>query len=73
MSDEDLHSIIAWLRSDDPLLAAAPVDNRTSEPSFFAKFLSHIAFKPFEYPTEPKPHPDTTNTVKYGEYLSTAV
>jgi len=24
MADEDLYSIIAWLRSDDPLLAAAP-------------------------------------------------
>jgi len=73
MADEDIHSIIAWLRSDDPLLAASPVDNRESEPTFFAKFLTHVAFKPFDYPTKPIAYPDTTNTVEYGRYLATAV
>ncbi len=73
MSDEDLYSVISWLRSDDPFLAASDVKNRTSEPTFFAKFLTHVEFKPFDYPSGPIPHPDTTNTVVYGRYLATAV
>lgn len=73
MADEDLYSIIAWLRSDDPMLAASDVDNVPSEPTFFAKFLTRVAFKPFDYPTARIPRPDTTNTKQYGRYLTTAV
>jgi mono/diheme cytochrome c family protein len=73
MADEDLYSIIAWLRSDDPLLAATDQDNTQSEPSFMAKALCYVAFKPFEYPTKPIAYPDTTNTVAYGRYIVTAV
>ncbi|RPI67118.1 MAG: cytochrome c [Ignavibacteriae bacterium] len=73
MSDEDLYSVIAWLRSDDPYLRASDVKNRESEPTWFAKFLTHVAFKPFDYPTSKIPHPDTTNTVVYGKYLATGV
>lgn len=73
MSDEDLHSVIAWLRSDDPYLEPSDVQNRDSEPTFFAKFLARVAFKPYDYPTSPKPHPDTSNALAYGKYLTTAV
>ncbi len=73
MSDEDLFSIIAWLRSDDPTLEASDVASRDSELSFLAKFLSRTAFKPFDYPTDPIPHPDTTRPLVYGKYLATGV
>ncbi|MBU3700311.1 MAG: c-type cytochrome [Candidatus Kapabacteria bacterium] len=73
MSDEDLASIIAWLRSDDPYVQASDVASRESEPSFLAKFLSHIAFKPFEYPTSSISHPDTTDNITYGRYLTNSV
>lgn len=73
MADEDIASVIAWLRSDDPQLEADPKQNIESEPSFFAVFLTHVAFKPFEYPTKRIPYPDTTDEVAYGDYLSTAV
>ena len=73
MADEDLMSVIAWLRSDDPGLEADPKVNTESEPSFLAKFLSHVAFKPFDYPTSSISYPDTTNEVAYGDYLATAV
>jgi len=72
MSDYDLNCIIAWLRSDDPAVAASEVENRQSDPTFFAKLLCYVAFKPFDYPTAPIKHPDTTNTVGYGKYLATA-
>lgn len=73
MSDEDLFSIIAWLRSDDPTLQASGVASRDSELSLLAKFLSRTAFKPFDYPTAPIPHPDTTKPLVYGKYLTTGV
>lgn len=73
MADEDVYSIIAWLRSDDPMLAAADVDNVPSEPTLLAKFLTRVVFKPFDYPAKPIPYPDTTNTYVYGKYLATGV
>ncbi len=73
MSDEDVKSIVAWLRSDDPIVAATDQDNSESTPSWFAKFLVTIAFKPYDYPKEAIAQPDTTNLVSYGKYLATGV
>jgi cytochrome c2 len=74
ISDEDLHSIIAFLRSDDPLVAAEAVDPPgVTKPSFLTKLLSHIAFKPLPYPTEKKVAPALTDKVAYGKYLSNAL
>ncbi|MCX6141403.1 MAG: cytochrome c [Candidatus Kapabacteria bacterium] len=73
MSDEDLQSIVAWLRSDDPIVAATDQDNTASTPSWFAKFLVTVAFKPFDYPKTAIAQPDTTNLVSYGKYLATGV
>jgi mono/diheme cytochrome c family protein len=73
MADEDLYSIIAWLRSDDPYLEADDKENVPSEPTFFAKFLTRVAFEPFEYPAKPIPYPDVNNTVALGKYLATSV
>lgn len=70
MSDEDIASIISFLRSDDPLVAAHDADNRPSQPTFFAKFLSRVAFTAYDYPTAPIPQPDTTNPVVWGKYLA---
>ncbi len=69
MADEDLYSIIAFLRSDDTLVQALRVRDHESEPSWFAKFLCLVAFKPFEYPSAPIALPDTTNRVARGKYL----
>lgn len=73
MSDEDLHSIIAFLRSDDPMVQPADVDNIESQPSFLAKFLARVAFKPFEYPSAPIAPPDTNNPIEHGKYLANGV
>lgn len=73
MSDDDLHSVIAFLRSDDDLVAPVNEHFTPSKPSLFAKLLVRTVFSPFDYPTKPIPHPDTTKTVVYGNYLATAV
>lgn len=70
LSDEDMHSIVAFLRSDDPMVAAADVDPvGKNEPSFLAKLLSHVAFKPLPYPTEPIVAPPRRDRVAYGRYM----
>ena len=71
MSDEDLHSIIAFLRSDHDWVKPDPTVQPRTEPSFFSKFLTNIgAFKPFPLPKHPIPGPDTNNLVKHGEYIA---
>src|SRR5262245_44267725 len=68
MSDEDLQDVIAFLRSDDPMVQAADVDDRESEPTFLTKLLCRVAFKPFAYPTAKIPAPDPKDKVAFGRY-----
>ncbi len=72
LADEDLRDIIAFLRSDDPMVRSADVDDRESEPTFLTKLLCRVAFKPFPYPTQPIPAPDRSDKVAFGRYLVTA-
>jgi mono/diheme cytochrome c family protein len=67
-SDEDMYSVIAWLRSDKVI--ASTEEPPESEPSFLVKFLSHVAFKPLPYPEQPIPQTDTNNIVERGRYLA---
>jgi len=70
MSDEDLQSIITFLRSDNKWVQADPTPDNESKYSFFTKFLTNIkAIKPMEFAHQPIPEPDTTNAVKWGEYV----
>ncbi|MDB5104191.1 MAG: putative diheme cytochrome c-553 [Fibrobacteres bacterium] len=70
MKDEDILSIIAFLRSDDSLVQADATADRESEPTFLVKFLTHVAFKPFDYPSAPIQAPDTADKIAYGRYLA---
>jgi mono/diheme cytochrome c family protein len=69
MADEDLKDIIAFLRSDDPLVKPVKAKRPACRPSLFTKVLSRFAFKPIPYPSAPIPLPDTSNKVAYGKYL----
>ena len=51
MSDEDVLDIIAFLRSDDPLVRPVKAKRPASKPSLLTKALSRVAFKPLPYPT----------------------
>ena len=73
ISDYDLQSIIAFLHSGDPWVTAAPVPDTPSAPSFLAKALSNLVFKPLPYPDKPTPLPDTTNPVAWGKYIVTGM
>jgi hypothetical protein len=70
ISDEDLYSIISFLRSDNPMVQADPTSPPPSKPSFLTKFLCMVAFKPFPLPKHPVSAPDTNNLVAYGRYIA---
>lgn len=69
-SDEDIASIIVFLRSDDPMVKAAPVPSHPLAPSFFTKMLCYFAFKPLPYPSHPIAAPDRSDKIAYGRYLA---
>jgi mono/diheme cytochrome c family protein len=69
LGDEDLISIIAFLRSDDPWFKAQDVDDRQMKPGFLLKMLMHVAWKPAPVPTAPIPVPPLSDKVAYGRYV----
>jgi cytochrome c2 len=71
LSEEDLYSLIAFLRSDHPWVQPDDVKQPASSPSFLTKFLTNIgAMKPFPYPKAPIPGPDTANKAAWGKYIA---
>jgi mono/diheme cytochrome c family protein len=74
LSDDDLQSIIAFLRSDDPLVAPADVDPPgVSQPSFLTKLLCRLAFKKLPYPVRPVAPPPAGDKLALGRYVITAL
>lgn len=71
MADEDIESILAWLHSDDPMLAESNAVPPQSEPSWFTKFLCTVAIKPLPFDGSPRVLPDTNDAVAHGKYLAT--
>src|SRR6185436_14266955 len=61
MADEDVNSVIAFLRSDDSMVAADPTPSIPCEPGFLTKFLCLVAWKPLKIPEHKINMPDTTN------------
>ncbi|WP_303311323.1 cytochrome c [Hymenobacter sp. BT730] len=69
MSDEDVNSVIAFLRSNNALVKAQPIPSHEQEPSFLGKMLVNTVMKPTPVPAKPVLDPDTTDGVAYGHYL----
>jgi mono/diheme cytochrome c family protein len=72
LSDEDIYSIVAFLRSDHPLVQPSDNDPPEPKPNFKAKMLGRIAFKPLPYPDGPVVAPPVSDKIAYGRYLSVA-
>lgn len=70
MADEDINAIIAFLKSDDPLVAANAVPDTPTQPSFLTKLLCRVAFKPFPMPDKKIDMPNPNNAVELGKYLA---
>jgi mono/diheme cytochrome c family protein len=71
LSDEDLKDVIAFLRSDDPLVQSRDVDDHASQPSFLTKLLCRVAFRPLPWPREPIVAPSPDDELAWGRYLVT--
>ncbi|WP_400191168.1 c-type cytochrome [Hymenobacter sp. B81] len=72
LSDEDVLSIVAFLRSADPVVQADATPSHAQEPSFFGKVLANTIIKPAELPTQPIQQPSPTDPVAFGRYLVTS-
>ena len=73
ISDDDLHSVIAWLRSSDPELAPDTHEYPPNQANFLIKLLSNIAFSPLPLPNQPIMEPDTTDKVALGNYVANGI
>ncbi|MCH8012075.1 MAG: cytochrome c [Candidatus Marinimicrobia bacterium] len=73
LSDEDIYSVIAFLKSDDPLVEAADVDNKEIKYSLVAKFILRFLMKPEEYSEKKIKSPDPKDKIAYGRYLANGV
>src|SRR6185295_10229823 len=69
LADEDLKDVIAFLRSDDPLVRPVKAKRPLSRPSLLTKVLSRFAFVPLPYPAAPIPVPEPADKVAQGRYL----
>lgn len=72
LSDKDLSAIIAFLKSDNPLVQPSQQPTKKPKLSFFSKFLLRVAFKPLPYPNQEIYAPDPSDRIAYGQYLATA-
>lgn len=70
MADADVYAIIAWLRSDDPALAADKREYPPNQYNFLVKFLSNVAFTPPPLPAAPIAVPDSSDQIAFGKYVA---
>ncbi|GAB3919392.1 c-type cytochrome [Larkinella terrae] len=73
MADEDLKSVVAWLRSDRFPVQATKEEGPESELSFVSKLLTHTLMKPLPYSPELVSLPDSTDPVALGRYTADAI
>ncbi|WP_266366549.1 c-type cytochrome [Tellurirhabdus rosea] len=73
MADEDVKSVIAWLRSDRFPVQPSKQEAPPAEYSFISKMLVWTIITPSEFPKQPISLPDSANKVAVGKYLATAV
>ncbi|GAB3340064.1 hypothetical protein GCM10027299_53170 [Larkinella ripae] len=70
MADEDLKSVVAWLRSDEPLVQPSAQEAPKSDFSLFAKLLANTVIKPLPYPQQAIVIPDSTDELAFGRYVA---
>lgn len=73
MADEDLKSVVAWLRSDRFPVQPISEELPPSELSFVSKLLTHTLMKPLPYPQKLIMLPDSANVVALGKYTADAI
>ena len=70
MADEDIYSIIAWLRSDQHNLMPSTEEAFPNQFNLLVKILCNTLFWPKSLPSNKITVPDSINIVKFGKYLA---
>lgn len=70
LADEDVHAIIAWLRSDDPALAPDPKEYPPNDYNLFCTILANTLFSPPPMPEKAILPPDPQDPIALGRYLA---
>ncbi|MGA0560150.1 c-type cytochrome [Larkinella sp. VNQ87] len=73
MADEDMKSVVAWLRSDRFPVQPAGAEAPESELSLVSKLLTHTLMKPLSYSPKLVSLPDSTDEVALGRYTADAI
>ncbi|GAB3989556.1 hypothetical protein GCM10028807_14720 [Spirosoma daeguense] len=73
MADEDMKSVIAWLRSDRFPVQASKDEAPESELSFVSKLLMNTILKPLPYSERFISFPDTADQVALGRYTANSI
>lgn len=71
MSDEDLASVISFLRSDAPEVQASPVNTPPPQVSFMFHLFTKMILKPVKVEYKPIETPSSDDKIAYGRYLAT--
>lgn len=72
LADEDLASVIAFLRSDAPEVQPSERNKPPRELPFLGKMFFNLIYKPLPYRPEPVVAPDPSNQIAWGRYLATS-
>jgi len=70
LADEELRAIVAFLRSDDPLLRPTAVRSVPPAPTLVGKAIARFVMGPEEPPSAPITVPPAIDTVALGRYLA---
>ena len=73
MADEDIASIIAFLKSDDPWVRPVDRSYPAAEPSFFGRIIVKTLLTDPSLPEAPIPVPDPDDKIALGRYVAIAV
>ncbi len=73
IGDKDLEAIVAFMRSNDPMLEPVDKAQYPSKPSFLVKALTNTVMKPVPYPEKAIPIPPKSDQLAYGRYLADAM
>ena len=69
MSDEDMYSLIAYLKSDNHSVQPSETQHPKFEQNLLTRALFTLAWKPMDLPESPVVAPDISNEVEYGKYI----
>jgi mono/diheme cytochrome c family protein len=73
MADEDMQSLVSWLRSDRFPVQSNSEEPQNSDLSLLSKVLTHTLLKPLPYPQNFIALPDSADPVALGKYTADAL